>query len=701
MKSWKCLLGIVLSVMMFAGGLGLQTVHAATGYDKDNLGYILKTVDFGVSVLSAAQGQPKLLVFYKNTCPYSQETIQNITSGNLSGVDIVAIESANATQESTVAFQEDYGDGNISFCYKGREIMWQYVKTLWGENVKTVSYPVIVYIDANNKIQYMTESRRSLNQLVTDLGTYCGYESQKVTSITLSDTSLDFANSSELYSLTATVSPENAVIQELEWESSNTDVAVVTYEGLIVTQGYGTATITARATDGSGVTATCEVRVGVTSSTPETTPSEPGSGSEATPSESGNGSGTTSSESGSGSATTPSESGSGSGTTSSESGTTSGTTPSEPGSGSGTTPSEPGSSSGTTSSESGNGSGTTSSESGSGSGTTSSESGNGSGATSSELGSGSGTTPSEPESSSGATSSESGNASGTTSENSGTTSGSSGTGSNAGSGASDLANYTGWHTENGKDYWYENGVKQGIEGRGKEIFDPSTNAWYWLDAIQGGAKAVSKDVYQESDAGIYADREDGTGKWVRYDENGHMIKGWNETTNGTYYFDPIYGTMVKGYATIDGTEYYFNIDTGVLERNLGVVPENGWKTIDGKEYWYEGFIRQGYSIQASYRGKEIYDAVSDAWYWLDNVQDGARAVSKDVYQESDAGIFADREDGTGKWVRYDASGHMIKGWCDTETATYYFDPTYGSMAKGWVTIDGNNYHFDETTGMLQ
>ena len=66
-------------------------------------------------------------------------------------------------------------------------------------------------------------------------------------------------------------------------------------------------------------------------------------------------------------------------------------------------------------------------------------------------------------------------------------------------------------------YWYENGVLQGTEGRGKEIYDPESGAWYWLDAVQGGKKAVSKDVYQESWAGAYADREDGTGKWVRYD----------------------------------------------------------------------------------------------------------------------------------------------------------------------------------------
>ena len=37
--------------------------------------------------------------------------------------------------------------------------------------------------------------------------------------------------------------------------------------------------------------------------------------------------------------------------------------------------------------------------------------------------------------------------------------------------------YTGWKTVNGKDYWYENGVKQGTTGRVKEIYDPDYDAW--------------------------------------------------------------------------------------------------------------------------------------------------------------------------------------------------------------------------------
>ena len=239
--------------------------------------------------------------------------------------------------------------------------------------------------------------------------------------------------------------------------------------------------------------------------------------------------------------------------------------------------------------------------------------------------------------------------------------------------ATPASGYTGWKTVNGKDYWYENGVKQGTTGRGKEIYDPDSDAWYWLDANQGGAKAVNKDVYQESNGG----------KWVRYDANGHMIKGWDTNDDGTYYFDLVTGAMTKGDATIDGLPCSFDTVTGI---GLNCA----WKRINGKDYWYEGGKRQGYDPNnAAYRGKEIYDPASNGWYWLDNVQQGAKAVSKDVYQESSGG----------KWVRYDANGQMIKGWNTNADGTYYFDPITGAMAKGTTTIDGMTYYFDPATGV--
>ena len=130
-----------------------------------------------------------------------------------------------------------------------------------------------------------------------------------------------------------------------------------------------------------------------------------------------------------------------------------------------------------------------------------------------------------------------------------------------------------WHEEGGNLYWYENGVKQGTEGRGKEIYDPGTNAWYWLDAVDGGRMAKNKDVYLESWGGQYADRADGTGKWVRYDGNGHMVKGWDTDENGTYYFNPIYGTMENGKVVIDEKVLWFDDVTGIVGLEIVDVVE--------------------------------------------------------------------------------------------------------------------------------
>lgn len=270
--------------------------------------------------------------------------------------------------------------------------------------------------------------------------------------------------------------------------------------------------------------------------------------------------------------------------------------------------------------------------------------------------------------------------------------------------------YTGGDIVGEKKFWYEGDVLQGYDAddesyRGKEIYDPESDAWYWCDNIQGGAIAVSKDVYQESYAGEYADnKEAGTGKWVRYDENGHMIKGFDTNENGTYYFDPVYGAMVKGLQKIDGVLYYFDPVTGIMQsgnisvdgveyafNSDGTGVDQSWYTIDGQQYWYENGVRQGYKKgDLSYRGKEIYDSKSDAWYWLDNVQGGAKAAGKDVFQESNGG----------KWVRYDKYGKMIKGWSKVSYGQYnYFDLETGAMYKGWHTIDGKDYYFDENTGI--
>jgi len=65
---------------------------------------------------------------------------------------------------------------------------------------------------------------------------------------------------SEQFQLSATVLPANATNPTIAWSSSNNSVAGVS-NGLVTANSIGEATITAAATDGSGISATCDITV--------------------------------------------------------------------------------------------------------------------------------------------------------------------------------------------------------------------------------------------------------------------------------------------------------------------------------------------------------------------------------------------------------------------------------------------------------
>ena len=82
-------------------------------------------------------------------------------------------------------------------------------------------------------------------------------------------------------------------------------------------------------------------------------------------------------------------------------------------------------------------------------------------------------------------------------------------------------------------YWIEHGKRQGVYGdplnvwdtqydkveRGREIYDPESDDWYWLDACYDGAAAVSKECWFPY---VFQGEAPGStdGKWVRYDHHG-------------------------------------------------------------------------------------------------------------------------------------------------------------------------------------
>lgn len=84
-------------------------------------------------------------------------------------------------------------------------------------------------------------------------------EPTKVTNIELEKEAL-ILNIGDLFSLNATVLPDNAYDQSVEWFSTDSDVATVE-NGTVTAVGEGECDIVCTATDGSGVSATCHVTV--------------------------------------------------------------------------------------------------------------------------------------------------------------------------------------------------------------------------------------------------------------------------------------------------------------------------------------------------------------------------------------------------------------------------------------------------------
>ncbi len=142
----------------------------------DNLSYDYTALD-DTNISSTAQGRPKLLVFYSNTCGNCRNTIRSISAkiADFAGIDIYALETNDGTKEEVAEFQSQYGCEEITFSYDkdgiNRRSMAWYSYT--GGMGTIISWPLICYIDANNRLQYMTMSLMAAETILSNLQKYC------------------------------------------------------------------------------------------------------------------------------------------------------------------------------------------------------------------------------------------------------------------------------------------------------------------------------------------------------------------------------------------------------------------------------------------------------------------------------------------------------------------------------------------------
>ena len=212
----------------------------------------------------------------------------------------------------------------------------------------------------------------------------------------------------------------------------------------------------------------------------------------------------------------------------------------------------------------------------------------------------------------------------------------------------------GWVTENGKKYYYYEGVKQ------------------------TGFRTISgKKYYFGSDGAMATGMQTIGGKKYYFGSDGAMKTGI-QTIGGKQYYFGSDGVMKTGLQTVGGKTYYFGGD--------GKVP-NGWKKVGSKWYYFKAGVMQ-----------TGWQKINKKWYYFKAgvmVSGWQKLGGKWYFFKSD-GSMAANEWCKGYWLNKNGS------WTYKKKATWKKDKTgwwfgcTGWYAKNqWQKIDGKWYYFDK------
>ena len=223
-----------------------EEVDEALG--KENYEYTFTTIE-DTTVSSTASGKPKLLVFYSDLCGYSQGTISSISGADFSDADIIAVNVLKSDKDTVSAFKATYGNDDIVFTYDTVGLdntrMWEYVRL--GGLGSSIYYPVVVYVDSNNVVQYVTQGYYGAGAIRSNLDYYCG--GFKVEAGEASTSILK----GETYQVTTKVNGEIINNAQLTWSTSDAGVATVNENGVVTALAEGKCVITGKLNDNYSV----------------------------------------------------------------------------------------------------------------------------------------------------------------------------------------------------------------------------------------------------------------------------------------------------------------------------------------------------------------------------------------------------------------------------------------------------------------
>ncbi len=247
----------------------------------------------------------------------------------------------------------------------------------------------------------------------------------------------------------------------------------------------------------------------------------------------------------------------------------------------------------------------------------------------------------------------------------------------------------------------ENGWKSTADGN-----------WYYTESgklVKNEWRQIGKFRYRFDYEGkmvkdtTWGESDETTGKYIsyRFDKDGHMVTGWYQDRNSSWYYYDSKGAAAEGLVTVgkdtyyfsygrmqtktsysDGKSlYYFNED-GKLTEKIS-IEKDGWKKNKEGDWFY---VESGKLVTNEWR------QINGSKYYFGS--DGA------MYKNVRRGIGYDPDDpGTNLIFSFDEDGRMVTGWYQHQGKWYYHKQD-GTAASGLQTIGKKTYCFSGEGEML-
>ena len=227
---------------------------------------------------------------------------------------------------------------------------------------------------------------------------------------------------------------------------------------------------------------------------------------------------------------------------------------------------------------------------------------------------------------------------------------------------------TGWSQNDDGEWFYYS------DGKAETGWLADSSDRYYLDENGKMATGLQTVTEEDGSTSTYYFNEAHDGSY------GALQTGWHIVDNQWRYFDTAakaLGKMLSSQWIEDGGKWYYVADTGVMEKGLTQVPNDGWYYLNPNHNGTAGAILSGWQL------------IDNQWRYFNPKHNGS-------FGKMAAGQWI--SDG-GKWYYVDEDGVMEKGLTQVPNdGLYYLNPnhngTAGAILSGWQTIDGERYYFE-------